>query len=203
MKELSKREGASAQLLQLTILTCLRSNEARGIKWQEIAGDTWNVPSERMKDRLSHRVPLSTHAQRILKDAPRLDERFVFPSPTSAHDGRSRGMSNMVFKALMDRMGAKGITAHGFRTTFRVWSMERAKAEWDVCEKVLSHKVGNAVERAYARSDLIDARRVLMQQWSDFAMSAVDEEISRLLPLDRDSAEPKPKRRRRIVQRNS
>ena len=35
-------------------------------------------------------------------------------------------------------------------------------------ELALSHAVGDAVERAYARSDLLDKRRRLMYQWAAY-----------------------------------
>lgn len=36
-----------------------------------------------------------------------------------------------------------------------------------VAEKSLMHATGSAVVQAYQRSDLLDARRVLMQEWAD------------------------------------
>jgi integrase len=65
-------------------------------------------------------------------------------------------------------MGVEGVTVHGFRSTFRDWASEVANATYEVAEKSLSHKVGNDVGRAYARSDLLEKRRGLMERWSGF-----------------------------------
>ena len=56
-------------------------------------------------------------------------------------------------------------TVHGFRSSFRTWAGECTESDHAVMELCLSHAVGNAVERAYARSDLLEKRRGLMEQW--------------------------------------
>ena len=56
---------------------------------------------------------------------------------------------------------------HGFRTSFRTWVQDTNAASFDVAETALAHVLGNKTERAYARSDLLDQRRVLMQKWGD------------------------------------
>ena len=58
--------------------------------------------------------------------------------------------------------------AHGFRTAFRTWASEKTNADHAVMELCLAHHVGTAVERAYARSDLLAKRRRLMDQWGAF-----------------------------------
>ena len=75
----------------------------------------------------------------------------------------------MVFKALLKRMGRDGFTIHGFRSSFRDWCSESAKADREVAEAALSHATGNAVERAYARSDLFERRMALMDAWARYA----------------------------------
>lgn len=98
-----------------------------------------------------------------------LDADFVFPSIQRDKTGKAREQSVMVFKALLDRMKRNGFTVHGFRSTFRDWASESARAEREVAEAALSHATGNAVERAYARSDLFERRRDLMGAWGRYA----------------------------------
>ena len=59
-------------------------------------------------------------------------------------------------------------TIHGFRTSFRVWAAERTEIPREVCEMALAHAVGNGVEQAYSRSDLLEKRVELMRLWDDF-----------------------------------
>lgn len=86
---------------------------------------------------------------------------------------RHRPLSNMSMLMLLRRMKIEGVTVHGFRSTFRDWASEVANAPREVAEMSLAHKVGSDVERAYARSDLLDKRRVLMDRWSRFVAGSV------------------------------
>ncbi len=170
MKQLAKRDGVSARTLEFIILTATRSGEARGAEWGEIDGDVWTVPGERMKRGLPHRVPLSEPAMRSLSAAKGLDANLCFPSPTKDKKGQVRQQSDMVFKALYRRMGVDGFTTHGFRSSFRDWASECAHAPREVAEAALSHATGSEVERAYARSDLIERRVELMEEWGRFCL---------------------------------
>lgn len=168
--ELRKREGVSARALEFIILTASRSGEARGARWDEIDGGCWTVPADRMKRGIPHRVPLCQRALEILDEVRGLDGQFCFPSPSLGKDGNARPQSDVVFKALFGRMGIDCITTHGFRSTFRDWCGESALVSREVAEAALSHTTGNAVERAYARSDLFDRRATLMDTWGRYCV---------------------------------
>lgn len=170
MIDLGEREGVSARTLEFIILTAVRSGEARGARWSEIdlSNRTWNIPGERMKRGISHRVPLSAEAVAILDKVKGLDPDLIFPSPSRDKGGGAKVQSDMVFRALYKRMGREGFTTHGFRSSFRDWCSESAHAEREVAEAALAHATGNSVERSYARSDLFERRRKLMEQWGRF-----------------------------------
>lgn len=171
MKELATREGVSARTLEFVILTAMRSGEVRGTRWDEIdlKKKVWTVPGERMKRRIPHSVPLSDAACSVLECMKGMDDELVFPSMQTTKAGKGRVQSVNVFQALFKRMDRDGFTTHGFRSTFRDWCSEAAHAEREVAEAALSHATGTAVERAYARSDLFDRRRRLMDQWGEYA----------------------------------
>ena len=169
MSELSAREGVSARCLAFIILTAARSREAREARWDEIDGDVWTVPAERMKRGVAHRVPLSAAALTQLESVRGLDDELIFPSANRNRDGNTKPMSGTVFAALMKRMKREGFTTHGFRSTFRDWCGESANVEREVAEAALSHAFGDRVERAYARSDLFERRRAIMDLWGRFA----------------------------------
>lgn len=169
MSELAGREGVSARALEFAILTCLRSKEVRGALWSEIHGDVWEVPGARMKAGTAHRVPLSPEALEVLDRVRGLDPVLVFPSTSKGPQGAAKPMSDAVFRALFNRMGRSGFTTHGFRSTFRDWCSESAHADTEVAETALAHKVGSKVQRAYARSDLFDRRKELMDAWGRYS----------------------------------
>jgi len=166
---LSKREGISAYCLRFIILTGVRSGEGRGACWSGINDDTWLIPAERMKTKKAHRVPLSTVALEVLDAVKGLDDKLIFPSQK-----RGKLMSVMIFKSLFNRMEKKGITTHGFRSTFRDWCSEAAQIPREVAESALAHQTGNATEQAYARSDLFDRRIGLMEAWARYAVGNGD-----------------------------
>ena len=147
------------------VLTAARSGEVRGADWTEIDWDSrmWTVPATRMKASREHRVPLSEQAMAVLRDAwtLRSGEGLIFPAKEGGQ------MSDMVFTALLRRLKVNAVP-HGFRSSFRDWCAETGVAR-DLAETALSHLLGvNAVESAYARSDLAEQRRGLMQTWADY-----------------------------------
>jgi integrase len=92
--------------------------------------------------------------------------------------GQSGGISDVAVAKVLRKI-APDSTPHGMRTSFRTWVQDTDAANYDVAETALAHIVGGKVERAYARSDLLDRRRILMQSWADFVTGAV----SKVVPL--------------------
>ncbi len=120
-----------------------------------------------MKMKRDHRVPLSKGALHVLEQMKPFSNDLIFPS---VNDNK-KPMSDMVFKALFKRMGYPDITAHGFRSTFRDWVADNDVAAREVAEMSLAHQVGDGTERAYARSDILERRRQLLEKWANFALS--------------------------------
>ena len=61
-------------------------------------------------------------------------------------------------------------TMHGMRSAFRDWASEQTDSPHAVCEAALAHVVPNRVEAAYARSDLFERRRALMDAWASYVV---------------------------------
>ncbi len=167
--KLTERTGSTAALaLRLIVLTGLRSQEGRAPEWSEfdMEAKTWTVPGARMKDGEQHVVPLTEPMLEILETMQGAHKTLVFPSD------RDKPLSVNAFAALYKRMGIETgeFTTHGFRSTFKDWASEQGHDD-DLSEMALSHKVGSAVRRAYARSDLLERRREIMEKWSAFISS--------------------------------
>ena len=163
--ELKARDAMAAKALMFTCLTGSRTSEVLGITWDEVDLEArlWTCPAERMKTSEEHRVPLTDEMLAIIEPLQAMASKYVFEGQK-----RHRPLSNMSMLMLLRRMKVEGVTVHGFRSTFRDWASEAANAPREVAEMSLAHKVGSNVERAYARSDLLDKRRVLMDRWSVF-----------------------------------
>ncbi|MCF2872671.1 tyrosine-type recombinase/integrase [Octadecabacter sp. G9-8] len=171
---LRKMDGMGSRALEFLMLTAVRSGEVRGARWDEVDFEAgiWSIAAERMKMKRPHRVPLPTVAIRLLQDLPRLHEsELVFPAD------RGGTLSDMTLSAAMKRMSSgdkpfrDGVTKapavpHGLRSTFKDWSIERTEYPNELSEVALAHKVGSATEQAYARSDMLQRRRDLMEDWA-------------------------------------
>ena len=168
----SQKSLASKLCLKFLVLTASRFGEARGATWEEIDLEcaTWTVPGSRMKAGIEHRVPLSEEAFEVLREAKTLDDGsgLCFPSPLRP----GRGLSDMTLTNILRKTGLSDrATVHGFRTSFKTWTMEQTDTPWAVGEAALAHQLGGSVEQAYARSDLFERRRMLMQEWADYVAS--------------------------------
>ena len=153
--------------VKFLVLTAARTTEALGATWDEIDLDaaTWTVPAERMKQSKDHRVALSSGAIAVLREAATLgyESPWVFPNERTPH----KCLSDMSLSTLFKRLEIPGVP-HGLRATFATWGQEKTDHDFAIREMALSHEVGNAVTQSYQRSDLLDRRRRLMQDWSDY-----------------------------------
>ena len=120
----------------------------------------WTVPGERMKGGVEHRVPLCKRALELAG----VGGGHLFPSPYST----GKPVSDTMLRKLLRKIGHGDITIHGFRATFKTWTQERTRFDNYVVEAALAHTSGDKVERAYARSDVLEKRRLLMEQWAQF-----------------------------------
>jgi integrase len=181
MAALSKREGVSALALRFVILTAARTGEVRGMCWREVDLDTkvWTVPADRMKAARLHRVPLSPAALAVLdkvRPLMRSSADLVFPSIR-----KNVALSDMALSEMVRRMNdtmegalsrwrdadGRAVVPHGFRSTFRDWAGETRAEGREVVEAALAHTIRDKAEAAYARSDLLEKRRPLMDAWAE------------------------------------
>jgi integrase len=160
--------------LKLTILTATRSGEVRNAVWGEFDLDNavWSIPAARMKMKEAHLVPLAgpvvTLLRRLQQEQLDLDGQVSPDRVLFSHYG-ARAISDVTMLKVLRDMGIEGITVHGFRSSFADWAAEQTSVPKEIVEKALAHKVPNAVEAAYRRTDFFDKRRALMVEWALFA----------------------------------
>lgn len=157
---------ATKLALEFLVLTAARAGEVRLADWSEVDLNKaeWTIPASRMKAKREHRVPLSSRAVEILEQALGLSngEGLIFPGQRVG-----RPLSENTFVKLLRENGYE-VDAHGFRTSFKTWAQERSNAPREVSEAALAHVINNKAEAAYARSDLVEKRRRLMDGWAAF-----------------------------------
>lgn len=174
MRQLHNEEGVAARALEFLIFTCVRTTEARAAEGPEIPiGDTvWTIPEGRMKGEREHRVPLSTAASTALQkwraEQP-YGDGLIFPSPKQGLPGdEPKPLSENAMLEVLKRMGYGHVTVHGFRSSFRDWAAECTNYPEAVAEVALSHVNDDDTEAAYKRTDLLEKRRALMEDWGSF-----------------------------------
>jgi integrase len=175
-----KASGASPSTklaLELLVLTATRSGEVRLATWEEFDlddGPTWTIPASRMKMKKPHRIPLSERAAEILQEARKLSDgsALVFPGTN-----QGKPLSDMTLSKLVKELGFDA-DVHGFRTSFRTWAQEQTNFPREVAEAALAHAGGDAVEQAYARSDVFEKRRKMMESWAGYLFAKRGEIIA-------------------------
>jgi len=169
MQALREQEGTVARLLEFTILTAARTEEARSLPFSEIdfPNRVWTIDARRMKNRKEHRVPLPDRAVAIL-EALKADSagKYVFAGPGD------RPVSDKAMRRLLAVMGQSNYTVHGFRTSFTTWVADCTECATEVRKAAVSHAVGDATEAAYQRGSFFDRRRKLMDDWCRFCSGA-------------------------------
>ena len=170
MTKLRTNDSISAKALQFLILTAVRSGSVRAAEWSEIdlPNKLWIIPAAHTKTKQEHRVPLTPQAIALLESLSRLaDNPKVFQSP------RGGALSDMALSQITRGMKERGeltvdVVPHGFRSTFRDWAAEQTAYPDEIRKAASGHSVGDAVQQAYQRTDLLARRRNLMRDWSNF-----------------------------------
>jgi integrase len=166
MADLRQQDGVAARAFEFLILTATRTSETLNATWDEIdlGSATWTIPAERMKSAREHRVPLSDDALALLKNMQVISsDGYVFPGRSG-----SKPLSNMSLLMMLRRMKRGDLTAHGFRSTFRVWCAEQTNFPSEVAEAALAHVVSDKVIEAYVRTTFFNRRRKLMDAWAAY-----------------------------------
>jgi integrase len=168
MSKLAKHQGVTAKALMFLILSAARLGEAVNATWDEIDFDEnlWVVPASRMKARREWRQPLAPQIIELLKNLPtELNNKYLF----IGREGTK--LSQDALRQVLRREGYGDVTLHGFRSSFADFSHERTSHTGIVVEMSLAHSVGSQTERSYRRSDLIQKRRALMNEWAKFCLT--------------------------------
>jgi integrase len=183
--ELADSDDVAALALRLDLLTCLRTSELRGGRWDEIdlRQKVWTVPAARMKGGREFRVPLTAAALLLLDQLAALRQgEFLLPG---AKAGRPIGANAM---ALVLHRLRPDVTVHGLRSSFRDWAAEH-NVVGEVAEACLAHAIENKVEAAYRRGDLLHPRRAAMERWAQF-LTVPTSGIEKVVPLYGEAPAP-------------
>lgn len=160
---ISAIDTLASKAARFQILTATRPNEAVGARWDEVDLDAaiWTIPAERMKAGKAHRVPLSREAVQLLSSIGVIRDGWLFPGKND------RSITTAATLKVVQGL-VPGLTAHGFRSTFRDWAADQTNYSREIAEAALAHQLKDKTEAAYRRSDLLERRGHLMQDWGSF-----------------------------------
>jgi integrase len=155
--------------LILGALTFVRPGELRTAAWKEfdIEDAEWRIPAPKMKMKRAHIVPLSTQSREVLQFLRPLTGHgaYLFPSIRTG----ARPMSDATVNAALRSLGyaKEQMTGHGFRAMANSLLAERGWSV-DAVERQLAHVERNRVRAAYHRSEHLEERKRMMQDWADY-----------------------------------
>ena len=163
-----------------SLCSMLRPGETAKLRWKWIEANVLKIPADEMKKGRVHRVPLTVEMIALLREAktvsPHPRSAFVWPS----RDGHNPMSSQTLAKFLHTTQLSGRLVAHGLRSIARCWMADQ-ELPFEASEACLAHLTGSTVSRAYQRSDYLDARRRIYEQWCSFVWHCA-ESANILLP---------------------
>lgn len=159
--------------LQIAPYVALRPGELRSAEWSEIDFENalWKIPASKMKMDKPHIVPLVPYVMSVLKELKKYTggSKYVFANAVY----KDRFMSENTMNTALRRMGFSKdeIVSHGFRGMFSTIAHEHMGEHGhssDVIERQLAHMENSSVKAAYNHAEHLQARKELMQWWSEY-----------------------------------
>jgi integrase len=150
---------------QLVALTAARRGEVERMAWTELELDTaalWQIPSERIKSKVPHVIPLSPPAVALLAAVPR-HPGGPFVLSTSCGRRPLGGWSKAVARA-SELSGVTEWSTHDLRRTVRT-GLSKLGVAPDVAELVLGHRL-SGVRAVYDRYTYLPERRDALERWA-------------------------------------
>ncbi|MFL5195782.1 MAG: tyrosine-type recombinase/integrase, partial [Microvirga sp.] len=154
--------------LLLCLLTGQRRTEVAEMRWEEVHGDTWAIPSSRTKGKRPHLVPLSSPAKAILDDCPRFKEgSFVLSTTLGRRPGFSKAKAERVITVEEWRY-------HDLRRTCAT-GMARLGVLGEIIARILNHATPAGVTNAhYNHYDYIQEKRSALSRWGEAVTKLVE-----------------------------
>lgn len=159
--------GVVWNAMMVQFYTLSRPGEIAEMKWDWIDFDNEVIrfPAEIMKTGRVHEVPMSKQLKILLQGMPKVYD-YIFTSEYAKRIGEPINRESV--RLMFSKAGLGGIqTAHGIRSIGATWLAEQGIRE-DVAELCLAHSSDNQVRKAYQRSEFLDKRRPVMQDWCDY-----------------------------------
>jgi integrase len=158
-----------AKCFAFMVLTVARPSAARLAEWDEIdlGKKVWTIPADKPMRKVTDdwKIPLTEEAIKLLKSLP-----SYATQAGNLFTLLNGGEIPYNYPSKLPKILGFDAVAHGFRSTFRTWGQDHQAHSEEVLEACMTHKIGNAVRSAYARSDLLEPRRKALNEYNLWAM---------------------------------
>lgn len=158
----SLRKDYYCYLLLLGMFTLLRTHELQSLKRDWINQDDGVIylPDSVMKAKRPHTVPICKQLNYLLANFCKYDL-------VAARNEEDINLTSRYLVAFKCMHLTPIMTPHGMRSLARTWFADQ-DFNFAAAEMCLAHRVENATQQAYQRSDYLKQRRVIMQAWGDY-----------------------------------
>jgi integrase len=171
------------QIVRLLMLTAQRRDEVGGMRWSEVAGNLWTLPSIRTKNHREHILPLAPSALALIEAQPHCNDRdFIFGDGPRRKGGEHRGFSGwskakaeldtrILAARRKDDSDASPLphwTLHDLRRTAATVMADRLAVLPHIVEAILNHVSGHraGVAGVYNRARYEAEMREALDRWA-------------------------------------
>ncbi|NUD21345.1 integrase arm-type DNA-binding domain-containing protein [Escherichia coli] len=174
---------AQVNCLKLILLTGARRSEVSEMKWGEIIGDKWIIPSERSKNSKSHTITLHQMAQDIIAHQRGISggSEFVFEA-IRLHDGGKEYIDGNSLRWLLERVRnlhmpqSEPFTCHDLRRSFASGCAEYLDANESIIELALNHTKRDRLVATYQAGKRAAKVERLFIEWGEFIQTLTQPE---------------------------
>jgi integrase len=188
-------DDAFGKIIRLLIIFGARREEIGGLRFSEISRDagTITLPSERVKNRHEHVLPITPLAMAIIDSVPQVVGRDHLFGDRSATGFTGWDAAK---KALDDRLAGKlkGKSAefrlHDLRRSLASWLADHGDVEPHIIEAILNHYSGHrsGVAGVYNRAKYARQIRAALTLWDDHLRSLIEGGERKVLPFSAQTA---------------
>ena len=169
--------GDLGDALRLIALTGVRLREGLEMRWQEVEGDRWTIPAERMKAGRPHVVMLSDAAVALLEARRGTGSDFVFPSPSDPARALSADHVSRTWRLKREALGLPDqFTLHTLRKALATWVAESGGTR-DIRDRLTAHTLATGVDAHYNQAQLNKPAAEWWQKWADHLAAIAGENV--------------------------
>ena len=182
MEKLQEHDAIGAKALMLHILTVGRSETTCLAEWEQFDFERkiWFRPKEIMKA-----VQIKGKSTKLPHEQPITDSivNFLLSIKGKEFDGGYVSEEGLIFRGskgdriyddhlsrVIPKIGynREDVVPHGFRQSFKNWSLEKSHYGELITEKCMAHQIGDSVRNRYVGTEFTEKRRPCIQDWCNW-----------------------------------